>query len=149
MDGLIVLMADICKRNDIPKLMWKGNKNLIGRVDQQNITVHRWFAAKACPGEYIYSRLDEIATEVNKLLIPKPIVTPVQPTVFVPYLVRITASVLNYRKGPGTNYPVAGQIKKGGVYTIIQESAGPGSSKWGKLKSGAGWVSLAYCEKVR
>lgn len=149
MDGLIVLMADICKRNDIPKLMWKGNKNLIGRVDQQNITVHRWFAAKACPGEYIYSRLDEIATEVNKLLIPKPIVTPVQPTVFVPYLVRITASVLNYRKGPGTNYPVAGQIKKGGVYTIIQESAGPGSSKWGKLESGAGWVSLAYCEKVR
>jgi len=52
--------------------------------------------------------------------------------------------VLNYRSGAGTNYPIVGQIKKGEVYTIIDEATGQGASKWGKLKSGAGWLSLDY-----
>lgn len=63
--SLINLCADICKRNDIKKLLWKGDKSLIGRVDKQNMTVHRWFANKACPGDYIYNRLGQIADEVN------------------------------------------------------------------------------------
>ena len=58
------------------------------------------------------------------------------------YRVRTTADVLNIRKGPGTNYGVAGQIKGKGIYTIVAEAAGPGATKWGKLKSGAGWISL-------
>jgi hypothetical protein len=66
--ALIELIADICKRNNIKKLLWKGNKSLIGKVDQQNMTVHRWFANKACPGDYLYSRHGVIAAEVNKLL---------------------------------------------------------------------------------
>lgn len=60
-----------------------------------------------------------------------------------PYLVRVTASVLNVRAGAGTNYAVNTSIKKGEVYTIVDEKNG-----WGKLKSGAGWISLAYTEKV-
>lgn len=59
------------------------------------------------------------------------------------YLVKITANVLNVRKGPGTSYAVATQVKKDEVYTIVEEQNG-----WGKLKSGAGWISLAYTEKV-
>jgi uncharacterized protein YgiM (DUF1202 family) len=55
---------------------------------------------------------------------------------------------LNVRSGPGTGYPTTAKIKKGDVYTIIEESSGAGASKWGKLKSGAGWVSLDYCTKV-
>lgn len=66
--ALIDLMADICKRNNIPKLLWKADKNLIGQVDKQNITVHRWFANKACPGDYIFNHLGEICAEVNKRL---------------------------------------------------------------------------------
>lgn len=66
----IKLVADICKRNGIKKLIWKGDKCLIGQVDKQNMTVHRWFANKACPGEYLYSRHGLIADEVNKLLNP-------------------------------------------------------------------------------
>ena len=48
--------------------MWKGDKSLIGQVAKQNMTVHRWFANKACPGDYLYSRHSAIAAEVNKRL---------------------------------------------------------------------------------
>lgn len=66
--ALVDLCVDICKRNDIKELKWKADKSLIGKVDQQNITVHRWFANKACPGDYIYERLGQIADEVNARL---------------------------------------------------------------------------------
>lgn len=63
--SLVNLCADICRRNGIEKLVWKADKSLIGQPDKQNMTVHRWFANKACPGDYIYSRLGQIAKEVN------------------------------------------------------------------------------------
>ena len=69
--SLIDLCVDICERNHIKELKWKGKKSLIGQVDKQNMTVHRWFANKSCPGEYIYSRLGKIANEVNARLNPK------------------------------------------------------------------------------
>lgn len=61
----------------------------------------------------------------------------------LPYKVRITASVLNVRAGAGTNYKVNTTVKKDEVYTIVAESG-----SWGKLKSGAGWISLAYTKQV-
>lgn len=67
-NALIKLVADICKRNGIKKLLWKADKSLIGQVDKQNMTVHRWFANKSCPGEYLYSRHSDIAVKVNALL---------------------------------------------------------------------------------
>jgi len=84
--SLIKLCADICKRNGIKRLLWKGDKKLIGQVDKQNMTVHRWFYNKACPGDYIYSRLGRIADEVNELMgsgavIEKVETKPVTPTV--------------------------------------------------------------------
>lgn len=66
--SLINLLVDICQRNGIKKLLWQGNKNLIGQVDKQNMTVHRWFAAKACPGDYLYNLHPQIAAEVNARL---------------------------------------------------------------------------------
>ena len=73
---------------------------------------------------------------------------PTPSNTFDPYRIRVTANVLNIRKGAGTNYSVVGSIKKGGVYTMVDEAAGTGATKWGKLKSGAGWISLDYVEKV-
>ncbi|MDR2940467.1 MAG: N-acetylmuramoyl-L-alanine amidase [Clostridiales bacterium] len=58
------------------------------------------------------------------------------------YPVRITVDGLSIRKGPGDGYPINGAITDGGVYTIVEEAQGPGAEKWGKLKSGAGWVPL-------
>lgn len=66
--ALIDLCTDICKRNRIKQLLWKGDKSLIGQVSKQNMTVHRWFAAKSCPGDYLYNLHGKIATEVNKRL---------------------------------------------------------------------------------
>ena len=67
-EALIKLVADICKRNNIKELKWKADKSLVGQVDKQNMTVHRWFAAKACPGDYLYNRHGDIANRVNELL---------------------------------------------------------------------------------
>lgn len=227
LNATIKLVADICKRNGIKKLLWKGDKNLIGQVDKQNMTVHRWFANKSCPGEYLYERHGYIADEVNKILgsgtspAPQPKPEPVPTTnikagdvvklannavyfggkdipswvknqnwivasisgnravinkntagtsainspvdvkflslvnapapqpkpVFSPYLVKVTADVLNIRKGAGTGFAITGVIKDKGIYTIVEESSGTGATKWGRLKSGAGWISLDFCQR--
>ena len=165
------------------------------------LTVHRWFANKSCPGDWLYSRMGDLAAKVTARLggstaEEKPASTTtlyrvrktwadsasqkgafsslanakacadknpgykvfdgsgnaVYPAeskpVFSPYRVKVTASVLNIRKGAGTNYALAGTIRNGGIYTIVQESTGQGATKWGKLKSGAGWISLDYTTKV-
>lgn len=161
--ALLDLVTDICKRNGIKKLVWSTNKN--DRVNHRNgcnMTVHRDFANKACPGEYLYSRHGEIAAEVNRRLqgasngggvvvvtppaAEKPIGGTTGATV-TPYLVRVKITNLNIRKGPGTNYGATGYIRPG-IYTIVAESTGKGAAKWGKLKSGAGWISLDYATKT-
>ena len=149
MAALIELCTDICRRNGIKQLLWKGDKTLVGRVAQQNLTVHRWFANKACPGDYIYERLGDIAAKVNaKLGVSFAPTTPAIPESKVPYKVRITATDLRIRKGPGTNTAIVQKAIAPGVYTIVSEATGEGATKWGKLKSGVGWVSLDFCKKL-
>lgn len=149
MAALIELCTDICRRNGIKQLLWKGDKTLVGRVAQQNLTVHRWFANKACPGDYIYERLGDIAAKVNaKLGVSFAPTTPAIPESKVPYKVRITATDLRIRKGPGINTAIVQKAIAPGVYTIVSEATGEGATKWGKLKSGVGWVSLDYCKKL-
>lgn len=65
----------------------------------------------------------------------------------VPYLVRVSIKGLNIRTGPGTNYTKVKQIPVG-VYTIVEEAVGKGAMKWGRLKSGVGWISLDYVKQV-
>ncbi len=228
--ALLDLVTDICKRNDIKKLVWSTNKtDRVNHKNGCNMTVHRDYANKSCPGKYLYDRHQQIADEVNKRLgvaeqkpttpvttatvkendkvtiaedatyydgvkkvpawvrkkqwivkevkgdravidksvdgknaICSPInvkfLTVVQTTAtekpktettFKPYLAKVTASALNIRKGAGTNYAVTGIIRDKGTYTIVAESKGQGSTKgWGKLKSGAGWISLDFVKKV-
>lgn len=70
-------------------------------------------------------------------------------TDFSPYLVEVTATDLNIRKGPGINYGKTGKFTGKGVFTITEERAGTGSNRgWGKLKSGAGWISLDYVKRL-
>ena len=141
--ALLDLLTDICIRNNIKQLRWKADKSLIGQVDKQNMTVHRWFANKACPGDYLYNRHGEIAAEVNKRLNGGVTVTTPPAAPFKAYTARVTADVLNIRAGAGTSFAIKGTIKDKGIYTIVEEKDG-----WGKLKSGAGWVSLAYTKKL-
>lgn len=65
LSALIELVTDVCCRNSIKELKWKADKSLIGQIDKQNMTVHRWFADKACPGDYLYNLHGKIAQEVN------------------------------------------------------------------------------------
>lgn len=69
--------------------------------------------------------------------------TATKPT-FKPYIVSITTDVLNVRNGAGTNYKINTQVRKHQLYTIVDEKNG-----WGKLKSGAGWISLDYTKRVK
>lgn len=67
--SLISLCTDICKRNGKKKLLWFGDKNnalnYAPKSDEMVITVHRWFANKSCPGNWLYARLGNLATKVT------------------------------------------------------------------------------------
>ena len=67
---------------------------------------------------------------------------------FSPYLVQVSITDLNIRKGPGTDYGKTGKYTGKGVFTIVAEADGQGASCWGKLKSGAGWISLDYAKRI-
>ena len=67
--AMLDLVTDICKRNGIKKLVWSTNKNeRMNHLNGCNMTVHRDYANKSCPGDYLYSRHGAIAAEVNKRL---------------------------------------------------------------------------------
>jgi hypothetical protein len=71
-ETLIKLCADICRRNGINKLLWLGSKEktlaYTPKSGEAVLTAHRWFANKSCPGDWLYSRYDNLAEQVNKLL---------------------------------------------------------------------------------
>lgn len=70
--SLIDLCTDICKRHGKAKLLWFGDKNKTlnynPAADEMIITVHRWFANKSCPGDWLYNRLGDLATKVTARL---------------------------------------------------------------------------------
>jgi len=202
---LITLCVDICKRNGKKKLLWLGNKDKTlsyePKSDEMVLTVHRWFANKSCPGNWMYARMGDLAEKVTAQLggsADTPTVTTqlyrVRKTwsdsksqkgaykilsnakkcadanpgysVFdnngvniytsnttateVPFLVKVSITDLNIRKGPGTDYAKTGRFTGKGVFTIVEVKSGKGSTAgWGRLKSGAGWISLDYATKIK
>ena len=210
---LIELCIDICKRNGKNKLIWFGNKdktlNYAPKSGEMILTVHRWFANKSCPGNWMYARMGDLAEKVTKALqgsdsgsgggsdsggkdaikwyrvrknwadsktqkgaykildnakkcadqnpgykvfdtdgnvVYEP--KAAEPAEKVPFLVKVSISDLNIRKGPGTDYGRV-QFCPVGVYTIVEVKTGKGSSAgWGRLKSGVGWISLDYCKRL-
>lgn len=71
-EALVNLCADICKRNGKKKLLWLGDKAKTlaykPKSDEMVLSAHRWFANKACPGDWLYSRFGNLAEEVTKKL---------------------------------------------------------------------------------
>ncbi len=69
---LVDLCVDICKRNGKKKLIWIADKNTAlaynPKSDEMQLTVHRWFANKSCPGDWLYNRLGELASTVTAKL---------------------------------------------------------------------------------
>ena len=67
--SLIKLLVDICKRNGIKKLVWSTNKSeRMNHLNGCNMTVHRDYANKSCPGDYLYNLHGQISKEVNAQL---------------------------------------------------------------------------------
>jgi len=135
--ALIALCADICRRSGIRQLVWSTDKNTrMNHLNGCNLTVHRDYENKSCPGDYIYGRMDQIAKEVNQKLNPANTAQP-----FKAYQGQVNADGgLNCRAAP-----VIGAVLKtypdGTVLTITQENGG-----WGY--TGEGWVSLQYINKI-
>ncbi len=71
-DSLIKLCTDICRRNGKKKLLWLGDRNktlnYTPKSDEIVLTVHRWFANKSCPGDWLYARLGDLAAKVTAAL---------------------------------------------------------------------------------
>ena len=211
---LITLCVDICKRNGKSKLLWLGDKDKTlsyePRSDEMVLTVHRWFANKSCPGNWMYARMGDLAAKVTAQLdggasedteaeYPEKLTegyyrvrkawsdsksqkgaykilsnakkcadanpgysvfdnngvniytpnTSTQTAPDVPFTVKVSISDLNIRKGPGTDYAKTGKFTGKGVFTIVEVQSGQGASAgWGRLKSGAGWISLDYAGKT-
>lgn len=141
---LLDLIEDIARRNGMTEVTYKADGT-------GTLQAHRWYAAKACPGDYLMERFPDIAEKVTARLkgqattVSTPSVAAETSTGgTVNYTVRKTCSdELNIRSGPGTSNDVVGAITDSVRYTIVEEQNG-----WGKLKSGIGWISLAYTEKA-
>ena len=145
---LVELCVDICRRNGKNRLTWIEDKNTALNYTpadgEMQLTVHRWFANKSCPGNWMFARMGDLAAKVTAALgsSPQPQPAPDPELPAVPFQVRVIIDDLNYRSGPGMDYQVNGQTGKG-TFTIVETSDG-----WGRLKSGAGWIWLKnpdYC----
>lgn len=129
-NSLIKLCVDICKRNGIKKLEFTGDKN-------GSLTFHYMFAATACPGPWMKSHAQDLCDKVNvQLTGATPTPTP-QPS--TSYTVSLKASDLIYETPGGRQ---TGTVGANGVFTIVEDKWISGT-KYGKLKSGAGWVIVA------
>ena len=127
-ESLIKLCTDICKRNGKKKLLWLGSKskalNYPPKSDEMVITVHRWFANKSCPGDWLYSRLDDLGEKVTKNLSGTATSTPTTSTKKETlYRVQVGAySVKNNADVQLKKVKAAGfdtyMIKVGGLYKI-------------------------------
>ena len=99
----------MCKRNKKKKLLWFKDKNKSlsykPKPDEMVLTVHRWFANKSCPGDWLYSRLDNVAKEVTKALnTPKKKESKSkEPTTKKKSLDTIAHEVINGKWGNGTD----------------------------------------------
>lgn len=144
---LIDLCIDICRRNGIKKLLWFADKakslSYEPANDEAVLTVHRWFASKSCPGDWLYSRLGDVARRVTASL-GGAVANTTETTSFpaTPFTVEVKIPDLNYRSLPSMDGKVKGQTGKG-VFTITDVTNG-----WGKLKSGAGWIYLGNSDYV-
>lgn len=140
---LVKLCIDICQRNGIKKMLWINNKekalNYEPKAGEGIFTVHRWYANKSCPGDWMYNRMGQLCDEVNAGLNGCSYNPSEQGTV-VNYQAKVIADDgLNCRDEPNGTILMA--YPNGAILTITQEKNG-----WGF--TGAGWVSLQWVEKI-
>lgn len=172
--SLIRLCIDICKRNGKKRLLWLGSKEktlaYTPKSDEAVLTAHRWFANKACPGDWLYNRYDDLAERVTELLgasEPKPTVKPEpKPAVKVIKCTGVakkrntayvgsyvTTDDLNIRNDAGVKNAIIGMIPIGGKCHCYGYYTQVGLSRWLYITytvNGVqylGFVNAAYLKK--
>lgn len=173
-EKLILLCADICRRNGKTKVLWLGSKEktlaYTPKADEMVLTAHRWFANKSCPGEWLYSRYGELASRITALLSGN--TTVVKPAESIEqkkdeekitkmasapnfdssarhgrcFKVNATSG-LNVRYGPDANkYAVITALENGKEVIWYGYYAVTGGAKWLYVAFGnkTGWVHSAY-----
>ena len=107
-----------------------------------------WYI-KSSSGDRVVIDENEGRTHSIKSPVNSEYLIPIKAKSMDPFFVRVDIARLNIRTGPGTDYSLTGKYTGKGVFTIVEVSNGTGSnSGWGKLKSGAGWISLDYATKL-
>ena len=129
--SLVKLCVDICERNGKTKLLWLGTKSKTlaykPKSNEMILTVHRWFANKACPGDWMMKHMDDLAEEVTKNLGGD--------SQEVPFTVTIEKET-KIKKSASAKSATVDTISSG-VYTIVEIVNG-----YGRLKSGVGYIKL-------
>ena len=107
-----------------------------------------WYISEVSGDRVVIDRNEDGGNSIQSPINSKYLVL-VRKKAALPFFVRVDISRLNIRTGPGTNYSLTGKYTGKGAFTIIEVRNGIGSnSGWGKLKSGAGWISLDYATKL-
>lgn len=119
--SLIKLCVDICKRNGKKKLLWFADKdkslNYNPKSDEMVITVHRWFANKSCPGNWLYAKLGDLAAKVTAELGG----TPSTPSTGTGTLYRVQTGAFSKKENADALFD---KIKKAGFDTYMVQSGG-------------------------
>lgn len=144
-EALIKLVADICKRNNIKKLVWSTNKkDRVNHLNGCNMTVHMDYKNKTCPGEYLYNKHGEIADRVNELLgVKKPVVQITPQATYRAYAGKWWGEIKNYNTTNSNGY--AGV--QGKSMTSLVAKSNVGTLKYrvhiidGKKSRWLGWIS--------
>lgn len=155
---LIDLCVDICRRNGKTRLLWFGDKGKTLRYTPQKhemvLTVHRWFADKACPGDWLYSRLGDLAEQVTRRLGGKTEgAFQQQKSVsgygdYPPGRYRVTPSVgLRLRKDPSTSAAHIKTLPAGSEIHAIEELRANVDGVWLRLEGG-GYVCAQMGQSV-
>lgn len=151
-EAVITVYGELCKKFKITPSI-------------STIRCHAWFtaggtylgdynkskSAKTCPGTNFMgfgnskeAIRDNFIPLIQNYISGKTTTTVKDPVACGVYRIESPDGVLNIRKGPGASYDKVGQVKNGEAYTITKING-----SWGYLKSGAGWISLAYTEKIK
>lgn len=137
---LVKLCIDICKRNKKTKLVWIPNKEkalaYVPKSNEMLLTVHRWFKNKACPGDWLYNRLGKLADAVNREL---------SKTSTKEFKIKVNTDRLVVREKASVASTKMMYLHRDEAYTIVETTK---NGKWGKLKSGIGWIALKYVKKI-
>ena len=160
---LVKLCVDICKRNGKKKLLWLGNKSstesYAPKSNEMVLSIHRWYANKSCPGDWLVARLGSLASEVTKQLgggsTPTPAPTPAPSPLnkSTKWVGEVTTNGLNVRTGAGANYSRLSaypQLGKGNVVGVCDSRKASDGGTWYYIiiaEKYYGWVNSNYIKK--